>query len=273
MSWWQIASLVISNWTMFGLDIPSLFHFKGDVGFLFFHFPQPADAPDGAKWVGEFRTIGQAWSIGVEIWFYLIAPFLIVLPTRWIVLIGLTSVALKSVMMNFGLLTYFFFPAELYFFIVGTLLYRAYAANLFGKLDRRIEYGVLTLVVTLMVFFDRLPQTAAIYVIYATSIPSIPILFDLTRKSRFDIALGNLSYPIYIVHMLIISVAFAILHHTNAKINGSVIASIVIVAVLVASMALYLVVEKPVDEMRQRLAGAGSPAKDRYAASIRLGET
>jgi hypothetical protein len=57
------------------------------------------------------------------------------------------------------------------------------------------------------------------------------------------------------------------------KINGNVIASIIIVAVLVASTALYLVVEKPIDEIRQRLAGAGSPAKDRYAAGIRLNET
>ena len=273
MSWWQIASLVISNWTMVGLDIPSLFHFKGDVGFLFFHFPQAGDAPDGAKWAGEFRTIGQAWSIGVEIWFYLIAPFLIVLCTRWIVLIGLTSVALKSVMVYFGLLTYFFFPPQICFFIAGALLYRAYAANLSGKLGRRIEYGVLTMVVTLIVFFDRLPQPAANYVIYATLIPSIPILFDLTRKSRFDIALGNLSYPIYIIHMLMISMALAILHQTNAQTNGSVVASIIIAAVVVASMALSLIVEKPVDEIRQRRADDGNPAKDRYAASIRLSET
>ena len=33
----------------------------------------------------------------------------IMLRTRWVVLIGLTSVALKSVMVYFGLLTYFFF--------------------------------------------------------------------------------------------------------------------------------------------------------------------
>ena len=79
MSWWQLASLIASNWTMVGLDLPSLFHFKGQEGFLLFHFPAAADAPDGAKWAGEFRTIGQAWSIGVEIWFYLLAPFLVAL--------------------------------------------------------------------------------------------------------------------------------------------------------------------------------------------------
>ena len=40
---------------------------KADAGFLLFHFPLPAGAPDDAKWAREFRTIGQAWLIGVEI--------------------------------------------------------------------------------------------------------------------------------------------------------------------------------------------------------------
>jgi peptidoglycan/LPS O-acetylase OafA/YrhL len=252
MSWWQVASLVISNWTMVGLDISSLFHFKADAGFLFFHFPLASDAPDGAKWVGEFRTIGPAWSIGVEIWFYLLVPFLARLRSQWIVLIGVASLVVKSVMMKFGLQTYFFFPAQLCFFTAGMLLHRAYAADSFGKLDRRIGYGVLIIVVTLFVFFDRLPKPMAAFVIYAALIPAIPILFDLTRQSRFDIALGNLSYPIYIVHGLIISMASAIIHHTNLKISGEGL--VVIVAILIVSMILCLFIEKPVDEVRQRRA-------------------
>jgi peptidoglycan/LPS O-acetylase OafA/YrhL len=253
MSSGQVASLVISNWTMVGLDIPSVFHFKADAGFLFFHFPDPVDAPDGAKWAGEFRTIGQAWSIGVEIWFYLIAPFLVALRTRWIVLIGLASILLKSVMMNLGMQTYFFFPAQLCFFMAGMLLHRGYAANLFVKLDRRVGYAALTVVVALLVFYERLPQLIADYVIYAALIPAIPILFHLTRKSRFDFALGNLSYPIYVVHLLIISMAFAMLHHANVELQG-VTSFAIILAVLVASTILYFVVEKPVDEVRQRRA-------------------
>jgi peptidoglycan/LPS O-acetylase OafA/YrhL len=256
-------SFVISNWTMVGLDIPSLFHFKADTGFLFFYFPHPENAPDGAKWAGEFRTIEQAWSIGVEIWFYLIAPFLVALRSRWIVLIGVASIVLKSVMIQFGLQTYFFFPAQLCFFMAGMLLHRAYVTNSFGKLDQPIGYGVLTVVVVLVMFFDRLPKPIADYVIYAALIPAIPILFDLTRKSRFDIALGNLSYPIYIVHLLIISMAFNMLNHTNININQDVIALTIMMSVLVASIILYLVIEKPVDEIRQRRAAGvrlSSPA-------------
>ena len=70
-------------------------YFGADKGFQLFYFALPSDAPDGSKWAGEFRTIDQAWSIGVEIWFYLIAPFLITLRSRWIVLVGLGSIILR----------------------------------------------------------------------------------------------------------------------------------------------------------------------------------
>jgi peptidoglycan/LPS O-acetylase OafA/YrhL len=261
MSWWQVASFVVSNWTMVGLDIESLFYFKADAGFFF--LPEVAN---GASWAGDFHTIGQAWSIGVEIWFYLLAPFLVALRSRWIVLIGLASIVLKSVMPTWDG-AYFFFPAQLCFFIAGMLLHRAYVTKSFGKLDRRIGYAALTLVMTLLVFYDWLPKPTAAYVIFAALIPAIPILFDLTRKSRFDIALGNLSYPVYIVHPLIISLVFSMLHNTNVKINEDAIALTIIMAVLVASMILYFVIERPVDEIRQRLAAGvrASPQPETFA--------
>ena len=92
MAWWNQALFMFSNWSMVGLDIQSLFHFRPDLGFLIFH------APDGAMSVGELRTVGQAWSIGCLIWFYLMAPFVVKLRNCWIVIIGLTSLALDLAM-------------------------------------------------------------------------------------------------------------------------------------------------------------------------------
>ena len=252
MSWWQKLLLAISNWTMVGLDIPSLFHFKANAGFLFFHFYEPSDAPDGAKWAGEFRTIGQAWSIGVEIWFYLIAPFLVALRSRWILLIGLASLVLKIVMEKNGLLTYFFFPAQLCFFMAGMLLHRAYVAFRIEKVDWRIGFFVLMAVVVLFVFFDMLPKSVARYVIYVSFIPAIPVLFAVTRKNRFDINLGNLSYPIYIVHVLILSIAQPVLDRANINVHSNVFALAAVAFVLVASIILYVVIERPIDAFRQR---------------------
>jgi peptidoglycan/LPS O-acetylase OafA/YrhL len=163
MSWWQIGLLVISDWTMVGLDIPSLFHFTAEKGFLLFHSLAAGVAPDGATFAGSFRAIEPAWSIGVEIWFYLIAPFLMMLRSHWIVLIALLSIALKIVMTKFELATYFFFPAQLFFFMAGILLHRAYVGTTsIRKLDGRVGSAVLMTVLVLFVVFDKLPEQIAI---------------------------------------------------------------------------------------------------------------
>jgi peptidoglycan/LPS O-acetylase OafA/YrhL len=256
MSWWQVALLVASNWTMVGQDIATSFFFNPDEGFSFFLFSHHAGPTHGAR----FLTIYPAWSIGLEIWFYLIAPFLVPLRSRWIVLIGVVSITLNSVMAKFGLQTYTFFPSQLFFFMAGMLLHRAYVAKSLENVDRRIAFGALIIVVALFLSFDRLPKPIHTeYVIYATLIPAIPLLFALTGKNRIDIALGNLSYPIYIVHVLIINVADNLLHHVNVKWNVE-IAFIIIVAVVVTSMILYVVIEKPVDEIRQRLVKGVRPS-------------
>ena len=155
-----------------------------------------------------------------------------------------------------GIETYFFFPAQLCFFLAGILLHRMHVTLAIDTLDRRFAGGVLIVIVALFIWFDMLPTPVAPYVIYATFIPAIPILFALTRKSRFDIELGNLSYPIYIVHMLILSMASNILNQAGLKASGGMISLIILGAVLVASMLLYVIVERPVDKIRQSRVGA-----------------
>lgn len=262
MSWWQVGLLATSNWTMVGLDVMSLFSFSPDKGFLFFEYPAEN------LLVGGFRTIAQGWSIGTEIWFYLIVPFLVTLRSRWIFLIALLSLVLKIAMMKFGfqIPAYYFFPAQLVFFMVGILLHRVYAAGLIGKLDRRISYAVLTVVVILFLWCNKFPQTIAPYVIYATFIPAIPILFSLTRNNRFDVELGNLSYPVYLVHGLILDSAPGVVRHTIGELNNSVLVMIVVSIILLASIFLYVAIEKPINEIRQRRAGGVLPPKG-YSSS------
>jgi peptidoglycan/LPS O-acetylase OafA/YrhL len=251
MSRWQSVLFVISNWTMVGLDIPMLLQFSADNGFTLLHDP----LPDGTKYVAAVLTILPAWSIGLEIWFYLIAPFLVALRSRWIVLIAALSVSLRIVTMTkFGFVTSFFFPAQLCFFLVGMLLHRAYAATSIGNLDRRVGCAVLTVALALFVLFNRIPAPFATYVIYGTFIPAIPILFALTRNSRFDVSLGNLSYPIFIVHTLILSMVSSMFHHVYGDVNRNIIALVAIGVVVVVSAILYFLIEKPIDEIRQRRA-------------------
>jgi peptidoglycan/LPS O-acetylase OafA/YrhL len=247
MPTWQVFLLGFTNWTMLGIDVPTLFHFSPEHGFQFFHHSGAGTAPDGAKWAGEFLAVIPAWSIGVEIWFYLLAPFLVRLREGWLVLISIGGFALKAWMTMRQYPANFFFPTQIDFFIVGMLLHRFYVRR---KPSTRGGYVMLILVVGLFLCFNKLPSVVVPYLVYATAIPAIPFLFALTRSNSFDLSLGNLSYSMYLVHMPIMG-ALWLAFRTNGGLATST-------ATVLASVALYLVVERPIERLRNRLA-SGNP--------------
>src|SRR5215212_5157693 len=80
--WWSGFAL-FSNLTMIGQDIFSLLHFfpNGNYHFFYANYLDGADST-GAVWGGGMRWNGAAWSIGLEIWFYLLVPFLYKLSSK-----------------------------------------------------------------------------------------------------------------------------------------------------------------------------------------------
>ncbi|RON81000.1 hypothetical protein BK670_12495 [Pseudomonas fluorescens] len=73
---------------------------------------------------------------------------------------------------------------------------------------------------------------------------AIPTLFELTKKNNFDKFLGDLSYPIYILHMpiaLLIVWALDIQHAPTFWL---------LFCVLFASALIVLFVERPIDRFR-----------------------
>jgi len=127
---------------MIGLDIPSLFHWSPEKGFLIFHSSSADAAPDGANWMGWYPWIRQAWSVGAEIWFYLLAPLMV--RRRWTVQLAilLASLAIKLAMGAYDISTYYFFPANLWLFLAGSLLFAAYPA--IETLGRRWAWPALS---------------------------------------------------------------------------------------------------------------------------------
>lgn len=238
------AALVFSNWTMLGLDIPSLFHFSPGQGFMAFHYYGTENAPDGSKWAGEFRTISQAWSVGLEIWFYCLAPWLSRLSSRWLVIVGTLSAGLKIGMEQAGLLTYFFFPAQLGYFLAGMLAQRFWKQHRTSLEEFRHGWCFMVLVIAVTALFPLIPVPGLRWFYYATVALSLPIIFEQSRKWAWDRWVGNLSYPVYMVHMLALSVISAVCkgEHNVYYVLGLTIA---------ISVALLHLVEEPLDKWRQ----------------------
>lgn len=189
MHWWQAAALAFSNWTMIGQDLPSLFDFSVTDGFIF-----PPQA--GGHWVADLRTIGPAWSLGLEIWFYLLVPFMVRLRTPLLLTIAFASGALA--LMAPEVISYFSFPTNLVFFVIGMLLQRH--SNLANN------------------------------------------FFAASNRFAIDRAIGNLSYPIYVSHMVLLGILANITHSRSFW--------LALPATLIVSAAVYRRIERPIDEWR-----------------------
>ncbi len=88
---------------------------------------------------------GPIWSLGLELCFYLIAPFVVGRSTRSLIAMTLIFGVLRYVMVVLGECSwawrYYFFPADLVFFLMGCCAYRFYVF-LRGRAYRQWMGGV-----------------------------------------------------------------------------------------------------------------------------------
>lgn len=198
-----------------------------------------------AAW--RFLLLPQAWSLGIEALFYLLAPLLVRRSVPVIAGAAIGSLALRSLLRHYGLVddpwSYRFFPSELHLFLLGALGYRAYR-RLRAKQAFRPWQGVFALAaaITMIAFcwhtrlwhHPDLPK-----LLFAAA---VPFIFALTRTNAVDRWLGELSYPLYVVHILVIqAVRFA----GYASLHVTVLWS------LAAAVFLMLAVDQPFERLRQ----------------------
>jgi peptidoglycan/LPS O-acetylase OafA/YrhL len=237
-----------SNVFMIGLDIPSVFHVSQSQGVQLTFGPAVSDG--GTLWMGFMRDIGQAWSIGTEIWFYLLVPFLCRLATSRLLAIAAASFALRAGMDANGLNVYFFFPTQIALFIVGMIAQRHFHAP--DKLKNSTALGGMVMIAVASLAFNSaldLNQTFK-WVLYTAFALTMPSIFKYAMKSKADKTIGELSYPIYITHGFLLSVLAVIGGRVGIKIGGEML----LVVTILASWLLFVSVDKPIGRWRQRFA-------------------
>jgi len=200
------ALLILSNTFMFGQDWVMFAAVKHDTLVFATNFWNS----DVLLWRG--LLIPQAWSIGVELAFYLVAPF--VLPRRrMICCLLIASVACRAYLIWIGIGTadpwsYRFFPTELALFLLGALSHQVmlpFFKRLMQRSDSRLpEIGTAVLIAYALVY-DRF--AGAVFkdaMLLATFATLLPLAFMFQHRYPLDKWIGNLSYPIYICHLLVI---------------------------------------------------------------------
>lgn len=217
MPWRDVALLWLANVGVLGQDAVTFFAVDPQHGGLYFtpafhREPLPA-------W--QFLWVPQAWSISVELLFYALAPF-VVRRSPWLLIAGIAASLLLRVVVlrTWGLgndpWTYRFFPHELALFLAGALSWHGYCALGRAGLLRPWACRAATAVLLLLVLgFTMLPAwlQAAPYGVPRLAFvvaALLPWAFHATREHRFDRAVGELSYPVYLVHYLFVFVVAAL---------------------------------------------------------------
>jgi peptidoglycan/LPS O-acetylase OafA/YrhL len=169
----------------------------------FFHYP--------AEYWGVFPPfLRPAWSLGAELTFYALAPFLLVRFPKLCLVAFSGSVAIRAALVHqFGYdetWTFHFFPSTLMFFLSGhyaRLIYRRFTHRL-GSLNYLwlvLFFGISFLNKSRLLPFDGL----IFYIELIAFVLAIPFLFERTKDSRALNFLGDLSYPLYLSHLITMS--------------------------------------------------------------------
>lgn len=241
--------LFFSQILIFGQDIIMFFGLNHNT--IFFTKNYALITPE----IHRFLFIPQAWTLGIEITFYLIAPFILRKNWKFILLILLLSVSLKLYLyfglnLTFDPWNYRFFPSELMFFLIG---YFCYLMSL--KLKKHIipEWFNISLFISLVIFtlfYFKIPSFGyPLFLIelgyFILFISSLPFLFIYFKNKKWDTFIGDLSYPIYVSH-LFIATLYAV---CGFQFSGQGI--YVAIWCIIFSILVNILIAHPIERLRQ----------------------
>ena len=152
----------------------------------------------------DYLLVPQAWSLGIEISFYVLAPFLLRLKTPLLAVVAILSILLRIYLVrhgwNYDPWTYRFFPTELVFFLGGAIGCRL--SKYYYRMPQTVSFVSITMLFILTLLK---PWTSLVgdYCYLSIFTFVLPCLFIFSKSSLADRQIGNLSYGIYLVHLAI----------------------------------------------------------------------
>lgn len=198
--------IIFSNLFIIGQDFLFFIGLDKSSGLFFENNYETSNFP-----LHHFIFVGQAWTLSIELMFYSIAPLINKLKS-----IHLTIIALLFLMCRFYLYSqgfnhkpwdYQFFPFELTFFLSGMLMFRFYNNLMSDKLLKQTKNGLpfFFFIVLFILTFQYVPLSNQIkmYLFYVCFVISLPFIFHYSKGSKIDRLIGELSYPVYLSHIMI----------------------------------------------------------------------
>jgi peptidoglycan/LPS O-acetylase OafA/YrhL len=265
-AWGALAWGALTNLTLIGINLVRVVNLDEQGQFFISLFEE-----------GGFRShrilfVPQAWTLALELYYYALVPFIVLLRTRYIaaLTVGMFVLSSEAYMFLAGDLRWIvprdaLFPFVLKYFLLGTLAYRFVGAAEWladrSDLVRRFFPAASWLAAIALIFLG-LPAYKAwhyeadwFYVAFALCVPG---MFIFSGKSRLDPQLGEYSYPVYLFHypVKVFTSMFLPLQW-----NGE---TTLVITMLLATIYIRTI-DKRVERLRHRIARDG--LRSRIAAT------
>jgi peptidoglycan/LPS O-acetylase OafA/YrhL len=136
------------------------------------------------------------------------------------------------------------FPSELCLFLAGYFSYVLYKKV--GGLQHQYFIGLLAWAALLFVLmqYNQIHENYALALLAFSVAILTPCIFSLSKDSKIDRFLGNISFPIYMVHFLVIACLDDFMEEYSLWMLLSL--------VFVIALAVHYGIEMPIDYWRQR---------------------
>lgn len=266
-NWGALAVLAITQVTSLGVDVVYLFNVT----------PEGAMVPyTGVAQTGGYRgwslfPMGQLWTVSCELLFYLCAPWLNRLRTRWLCL-GLVASILAAYLIYrvlpkpvASVASGFLCVMQGTCFLAGMLSYRLTKTR-WMQAPGAVRWGCVVALAAGLAGFSYLSQYhygRASLALYAVAALALPFLFQASASSSWDRHLGDLSYPVYLLHVTVIRAGEAWgLNTWLGTSAGGKLGFALLAAGVTCLLAAVLVrmVDSRIDAWRQRRLTQAAPA-------------
>lgn len=211
-----------------------------------------------------FTIMGQSWTLAVEIWFYFVAPF--VLFRSNIILVGVITASMvgRFIFAYYGYTHHTFLDGiilnEIGIFLCGALsarFYKHFLENHKSDNLKKVGFFVLPIMIAYYCYIWRAFPGGAwgqgmfnvpykYWSVIAATILMLPWIFHSFQEIRWDRMLGDLSYPVYISHLLVMN-ALKEMHMPSHLIFVYALPTIIGVATVI----IYTI-ERPIDNWRHQ---------------------
>lgn len=228
----QAAALTVEN---IATSLPIV-----PLGFYMFGITVPEILPAG-------------WSLGLEMCFYLLIPFLLVYRLRGVAFAGSVAVFLSATLgyLNTDVYGYRLLPGVLFIFLCGSYLYRMRARAGVIVATTAIAAALLFLAIVTG-WIARRPFNAEVTLGIALGIPAVFLLSKL-KYHRIDELLGNISYGVFLNHFVVMYVLRAF---WPVAYDATIINSVLLLSFTFSGLSYYFV-ERPALKLRHFLRAGG----------------